>query len=235
MAVEAARGCGYREVGGLYLVGAGTLASCDRMPYELELCPTCGNGIKFTRGFTWLDWYMYASVHIVDGARCKDAPECPVCDPFLKPKPYGLLWVGEQSYTPKSFINEALVMGVSRRIAAVPRKLKLGETWVLLAHKSACGERLETQDDETQKRVGIPGVFYAFLPKQVDYLIWESDATEERLDELEHKDITPIIIPDGDKDHDPKQKTTGNATLRASAETTVAIARVRSLITGSGR
>ena len=69
------------------------------------------------------------------------------------------------------------------------------------------------------------------MPQQVDYLIWESDATENRLDELEHKDITPVIIPDGDKDHDPKQKTTVNKSLRADAETSVAIARVRSLIT----
>ena len=231
MAVEAARGCGYREVGGLYLVGAGTLKSCDRLPYELELCPTCGNGIKFTRGFTWLDWYKYAGVHRQQDVTCRDTSACSVCDPFLKQSPYGLLWVGEQSYTPKSFINEALVMGVSRRIAAVPRKLKLGETWVLLAHKSACGERRELQEDDTLKKVGIPGVFYAFLPQQVDYLIWESDATENRLDELEHKDITPVIIPDGDKDHDPKQKTTVNKSLRANAETSVAIARVRSLIT----
>ncbi len=230
MAVEAARGCGYREVGGLYLVGAGTLTSCDRLPYELELCPTCGNGIKFTRGFTWLDWHKYAGVHREYDATCRDTSACPVCDPFLKPSPYGLLWVGEASYTPKTFVDEALVMDVSRRIAAVPRKLKLGETHVLLAHKSACGERLEEQEDSTMKRVGIPGVFYAFLPQQVDYLIWESDATEEKIDELEKKDITAVVIPDGDPDHDPKQKTTAGKSLRANAEVSIAIARVRSLM-----
>ncbi len=230
MAVEAARGCGYREVGGLYLVGAGSLASCDRLPYELELCPTCGNGVKFTRGFTWLDWYKYAGVHRVDDILCEDTSTCPVCDPFLKPKPYGLLWVGEASYTPKSFVDEALIMGISRRIAAVPRKLKLDETWVLLAHKSACGERLEEQEDSTMKRVGVPGVFYAFKPERVECLIWESDATENKIDEFEKRDITPVIIPDGDPDHDPKQIAHANKSLRANAETSVAIARVRALI-----
>ena len=54
MAVEAKRGCGYRKEGGLYLVGGGLSAPCDRMPYPLDRCKTCGGGIKFTRGHTWL-------------------------------------------------------------------------------------------------------------------------------------------------------------------------------------
>ena len=37
MAVEAARSCGYRKVGGLYLVGGGSIIrQCDRLPYKIE-------------------------------------------------------------------------------------------------------------------------------------------------------------------------------------------------------
>jgi|GEM_PF-2940968 len=54
MAVEARRGCGFRKINGLYLVGGGLSAPCDRMPYRLDRCPTCGEGVKFTRGHSWL-------------------------------------------------------------------------------------------------------------------------------------------------------------------------------------
>ncbi len=198
MSVEAIRGCGYRKVGGLYLCGGGAGMDCDRLPYELEVCPTCGAGVKFSRGFTWLDWGKYAGDH----ENCNDhrLPRCVVCEPIAEEQPYGLLWVGESFYTPEAFIKEALQMGVSRRIAAIPRNLKLGETWVLFASIKACGER----KDEDGKTVGIPGVFYAFRPQRLELLIWESGATEEKLAELEKKHITPIIIPDGDVEHDPR-------------------------------
>jgi len=187
MAVEQERGCGFRKVGGLYLCGEGFHMPCDRLPYELTVCPTCGEGVKFTRGFRWLNWHEYAGQHRL----CNDNPSCPVCYP--EPIPYGLLWVGEEFYTPASFIAEAARMGVSKRIPAVPRNLKLGESWVLLAHPKAC------QTDEP-----APGVFYAFKPQRVEMLIWESEATPEYLAELEKRKVTPVIIPDGDPDHDPR-------------------------------
>jgi len=52
MAQESKRGCGYRKVGGLYLVGDGIFVPCDRLPYLLETCPVCGHGIHFTRSMT---------------------------------------------------------------------------------------------------------------------------------------------------------------------------------------
>ena len=55
MAVEAKRGCGYRKVGGLYLVSDGLGIPCDRLPITLEVCPCCGAGIKPARGWTWVD------------------------------------------------------------------------------------------------------------------------------------------------------------------------------------
>lgn len=238
MAVEAVRGCGYRKVGGLYLCGQGFAMGCDRLPYELVVCPTCGAGVKFTRGFTWLDWAKYAYYHegeetehlISVKAVCRCSAVCPVCWPLIQPQPYGLLWVGEQFYTTQSFIQEALEMGVSRRIAVIPRNLKLGETWIVFAHKSACGTRLEEQDDGTTKQVGIPGIFYAHRPTSLELLIWESDATEEKLAELEKKGITPVIIPDGDVDHDPSTPLKMSEEDRFAAESSYKIATIRAMM-----
>ncbi len=216
MAIEAARGCGYRKVGGLYLVGGGSHVSCDRLPYEIVNCPTCGSGIKFSRGFTWIDWYKYAGVHN-DNCRCSIA--CPVCHPemnrplvatypnFEEWKSYALLWIGERFYTPEEFVRESVQMGISRRLPTPagkvprgPKGLKLGETWVLCAHIKACGEG---KDPETGLPVNRPGVFYVFRPTALEYLVWEGEATKERIEELVKAGITPVVIPDGDVDHNP--------------------------------
>jgi len=197
MAIEQVRQCGFRKVGGLYLCGGGFGMECDRLPYELKVCPVCGSGVKFSRGFTWLEWNEYAGNH----TNCKCPETCPVCWPDTHPQPYGLLWVGESFYTPEAFIQEAMQMGISRRIAAIPKGLKLGETWILFAHISACGTR---KNEENSMMEGIPGVFYAFRPQTVEQLIWESEFNEDKIKELIKKGITPIVIPDGDVDHDPR-------------------------------
>jgi hypothetical protein len=199
MAVEAQRQCSYRKVGGLYLVGEGYSASCDRLPYELKTCPVCGSGIKFTRGFQWLDWARYAGVH--QDCEDRNMRVCPVCSPDREINPYGLLWIGEVFYSPSEFIAEARAMGISRRIPAIPHKLKLGHTWILLAHKSACGIRRSEEPPFGQE--GIPGIFYAFRPQRIEKLIWKSEAQPELLEDLKKSGITPVIIPDGDLDHDP--------------------------------
>ena len=54
MAVEARRGCGYRKVGGLYLMGGTGGMPCCKMPIPLHVCPTCHGGIKQTRGWSWI-------------------------------------------------------------------------------------------------------------------------------------------------------------------------------------
>lgn len=191
MAIEQMRQCGYRKVGGLYLCGEGMAMNCDRLPYRIENCPVCNSGLKFTRGLAWIDWYKYAGGHM---KACSCIPSCPICCPYEHygyHQPYGLLWVGAQYYTPASFVQEAIRLGVSKRIPAVPKGLKIGETVVLLGHKKAI-------DNER------PGIFYVFRPQTVELLIWKSEATFEKLAELEKRNITPIIIPDGDVDHDPQ-------------------------------
>lgn len=205
MAVEPMRSCGYRKVNGLYLCGEGASMQCDRLPYKIENCPVCGSGLKFTRAWTWLDWLKYDGGH--DIPPCKDlAPyKCPICSPSEFARPYGLLWVGEKFYSPEAFVRESMQLGISRRlpftgsIPRAPKNLKLGETWVLFAHKHV----IHSGKDEHGADVYEPAVFHAFRPTRLELLIWQKDATEARLAELERAGITPIVIPDGDKDHDP--------------------------------
>jgi hypothetical protein len=133
MAVEAKRGCGYRKVGGLYLVDEGSGMPCCKMPLALNVCPCCGGGIKQARGWTWID-----AGKMFGGAKCEAAlPICPAARPELMGR-VGLIWIGESFYPrPVDFLNEAATMGISRRMSAVPREYKAGETWVMFAHPKA--------------------------------------------------------------------------------------------------
>lgn len=139
MAVEPKRGCGYRRVGGVYLVGGGLSAPCDRMPFPLERCRTCGGGVKFTRGHAWLQPDFFLPIH--DPTHCRDAGPCPICGPTTIGStefgPHLLLWVGRGHYSPESYLDESRRLGVSRRLSAVPKGLVLGQTWVLLTHLDA--------------------------------------------------------------------------------------------------
>lgn len=136
MAVEAKRGCGYRKVGGLYLVDDGEGRACCKMPIELSVCPCCGGGIKQTRGWTWVDaGRLFPSTPCSSGLVEKLA--CPAATPALMGR-VGLLWIGEKFYPrPVDFLTEASKLGISRRLSAVPREYRAGETWVLFAHPKA--------------------------------------------------------------------------------------------------
>lgn len=201
MAVEPKRGCGYRKVGGLYLCGGLLSASCDRLPYELNTCPVCGSGIKFSRGFTWIEAHKMFGIH----KDCLDPHKpCWMCQPKPEVK-YGLLWVGEAYYSPEHFIKEAIEMGVSKRIPFIPKELKLSETVVLLAHKKGIAEEIFDMRKEDYEY--HPAIFYAFKPTVVEMLVYESELTDEKREELAKRGITPISIPDGDIDHSDEKTT----------------------------
>lgn len=144
MSVEARRGCGYRKVNGLYLVAGGLGAPCDRLPFPLDRCRTCGGGVKFTRGHTWLqpDFFSpHEGLEDAPGSLCSDEGSCPVCRNREDFGPHLLLWVGRGHYSPESYLDESRRLGVSRRLSALPKGLVVGETWVLLAHPDAVPPR----------------------------------------------------------------------------------------------
>lgn len=195
MAIEPKRGCGYRKVGGLYMVAKGMWTSCHRLPKELTTCPTCQAGIKQARGWTWVNGAQLMG-------RCptlevdKHCQVCPMCqaEPLTKA---GLLWVGERFYpSPADFTAEVAKMGLSKRIKAIPQGFKMGETWVLLGHPKAVPD-YATGKEENAK----PGIFQVFKPTAIEQLITKSQATKEMLEGLEKRKITPVIVPDDDPDH----------------------------------
>jgi len=202
------RGCGKRKIGGLYLVGDGISFSCDRLPYNLELCPTCGSGLKQQRNFQWIDWYKYAGKH--NKCEC-EAPGCPICKPIEGEKKYGLLWVGNKYYTPQAFVEESLKHGISKRIPWVPKELELGKTWILFAHPDAGetkkkGKQRNLDGEQVEEREEHPAIFYAFKPKRVEKLVKEGTPQKE-LDKLEKAGITPVLVKKEDvAEHDEERK-----------------------------
>lgn len=212
MAIETKRGCGYRKIGALYLCGEYIHVPCDRLPLEVGSCPVCGSGVHFTRNTAEINPFRLWGDHksCVCGL-------CFVCQP---PDDVSfIMGVGERYYTPQSFLEEAKQIGISKRIPALPKKLQLGETVLYLSHKKAVEVR---QSLAVQAAVGIAegidnpqmrlleaegepeyrmGVFCAFIPRRVEMLIKESELTDKKRKELEKRGITPIPVPDNDKDH----------------------------------
>jgi hypothetical protein len=225
VAVEPRRGCGYRRVGGLYLVAGGLGAPCDRMPFPLDRCRTCGGGVKFTRGHTWLQPDFFP-VH----EECADHGACPVCGYVAADEggvlasnaelgPHLLLWVGRGHYSPESYLDESHRLGVSRRLSALPKGLVVGETWVLLAHPDAVPAKekrctvcnfLEKSHhpgaaadvcSAYQAPKPSPGIFCAFVPRAVELILKQSDATPERVEKEKKRGVTVVAVPDDDPDH----------------------------------
>jgi hypothetical protein len=203
MAIEPRRGCGYRKVGGTYLVSGPGGAPCDRLPFPLTVCPVCSCGIKQNRGWTWVNpKALFGGTH----AECKDPQygnlRCPICRGEVERA--GLLWIGGQFYkTPEAFEREAYSLGASRRIKAVPRDFVVGETWVLLAHPKAIEKRPEPAivDDKPVPTEYQAGIFYAWRPTRIEKILLESQRGSEEVADLEKRGITPVFVPDGDKDH----------------------------------
>jgi hypothetical protein len=115
--------------------------------------------------------------------------DCPIADAQIQTA--GLIWVGEGFYpTIGAFQSESAQMGISRRIAMIPRGFKLGETWVALAHRKAI--------DMDVQRIGVPpefkpGIFHIFKPSRIEYVVKEFDP-QDKLEKLEKRGITLVKV-----------------------------------------
>lgn len=217
---EGPRGCGYRKVGGIYLVCDGPGHVCEMLPLEMHSCPTCGQGIKPARGWTWInpaEMFRHERcdkcegdipvVSVPAGTKPEDLPVTPYrsgyCR-FTQVMRAGLVWVGEQFYpTPAHFNKEANGMGISRRITRVPRGFVIGETWVLLAHRKV---NFHAKDQARLEKVDMssitmidelederPGVFTAFLPSRIEKIVDES-ATPTDIRQIEEDGMTAVRV-----------------------------------------
>lgn len=191
---EGKRGCGYRQEGGLYLVTEGVGRYCGALPIPLEVCPTCHHGIKPSRGWTWIDLSALAAVR--GCSREGGCGDCPIAD--AKIQKCGLLWIGEKFYkTPDDFSKEAQDMGVSRRISAVPRDFRIGETWVAFAHRHAIqGEFKLFRPDDKDHPTAIDyraAIFHVVKPQRIEYVVRKSDS-EKKLEDLEARGISLVRV-----------------------------------------
>ncbi len=194
---EKRRGCGYRKQGGLYLVAGGPAGPCGKLPLSLDICPCCGQGVKPARGWTWVGGQkMFGKVRcsfgIEEGRRveyCRDT--CILDHP---PQRMGLLWVGEAFYpTPEHFLEEGLSQGISRRISAIPVDFKVGQTWVLFAHRKAITVHDSSSADPAARALATPGIFSVFRPVRIEYVI-RADDSEEKLAGLEARGVSLVRL-----------------------------------------
>lgn len=219
ISVEKSRGCGYRKPAkdgvGIYLVGPEGGYHCSRLPFELRSCSTCGGGWHASRGWNWIEPMKVfqeplpkidpshaghlALARLVEAKGCgPERLECGTC-PLGRGTPegkHGLVWIGEKHYpTAASFMEEALAMGVSRKIKAVPKDFEPGKTVVYLAHRKAVpGAPLDRgaehmghfefpEGNEDPK----PGIFSAFRPTAIDLVIEDAKNVPEKAVKLAEK------------------------------------------------
>lgn len=189
---ESRRGCGWRKIGATYLVGGGEMRPCGRFPFPLHVCPTCNGGIKQSRGWTWIR----PAALFADLAACRfdsfGCRSCPMSDPAYLADAKGrcgLLWIGTGFYaTPLDFSRESNKLGVCRRIAAIPKGVEVGKTWIVLAHPKAI---------VTPHAAPAPGVFSAFLLTAIERCVSNDQYTDvEAMEALQKKGITPVPLPD---------------------------------------
>lgn len=186
---EARRGCGRRDKkGALYLVDLDpdNFRNCGKLPVPLGPCPVCGEGIKPARQWVWIE-----SEAILAEARKKPCAQdaglgCLGCamDTAATTGRAGLLWIGEKYYSPASFNQEAAAMGISRRVAFLPKGFEIGSTWVFLAHIHA----VKGKDG----KLG-PGIIAAYRPKAAE-IVCDGTETAGEVDGYIKRGLTPVKV-----------------------------------------
>jgi len=211
MAVEKARGCGYRKVGGLYLMTEGEGFSCERMPIPIEPCECCGLvPVKRARGWQWITWEWLDKV--AKPCTCEGITKhfavCALCNGQLIGEQLGVIWIGPKFYeTPQDWFDEAKEMGISRRISSIPRGFKIGETWVAAAHAKAIEYVEEVEGDlESLETKFKPGIVQLFRPSKIELIVTPSMKKEDWVKKAVKKGVTLVEVPEDDRDHMPVRR-----------------------------
>ncbi len=207
------RGCGWKKVGGSYLCCDGPGFTCGRLPLKLLPCPLCSHVPPFSRGLARITPREVA--YAADD--CTNLPaECAHCPltVAMEAQVAGLHWIGERFYSPKEFLEESQLQGISRRVPyPLPKWFKLGETWLFFAHisvfKQACpdceGKALGCETCEGSGQVPVPGIFQIAKPTRIERII-PDDMPDEQRELLRKEGLTLVEVPANDPDHQAKKK-----------------------------
>jgi len=115
---------------------------------------------------------------------------------------HGLIWVGGMHYkAPSDFVREAASMGVSRKLSAIPKGFKPGETWVYLAHRQAIRVAMPgaVNEDGTAAVEFQAGIFSVFKPTAIELVIADEHNVPEKAERIveqygeEHVNIVRVI------------------------------------------
>jgi len=231
---EAQRGCGYRKIGGLYLMcDPGLTLNCDGLPMPMNQCDCCGFAPPFSRNLQKLNpKYVFIAhrEHQDPLIECTCPDSCPICFPEMPAeiseraleqygaiksekamKYFGLMFVGKRDYSCRTFIQEAELMGISKRIPMIPSWLTLGETWILLAHNEVPKvslEEIKSNEMHMKEPQKFRAVFYAFKPQRIEMPVWKDQISAEEIILLEKKGVTPVLLdptPENKKKHGTAQ------------------------------
>lgn len=166
---EVARGCGFRHGGNdyrLYLMGSGEGEPCECMPFALTVCPCCGEGYRYSRSPRKVQATAIFAHSECTGEGSHSHHLCPVCTPEKAGTESWLIWIGEKHYpSANDYMLESMANGVSRHIKSVPQGFKVGESWVLLAHKKALAV---VEEGEVIEK---PAIFYVYKPSRIDIVV----------------------------------------------------------------
>src|SRR6266568_498238 len=125
MAVEKERGCGYRKAGGIYVRGE------IEKGIPVSWVPFCTD-YTFSRGMAWAESERLFRTLTPPKGGIEELLQ----ERWRSYKRLALMWVGDRYYTKQSFIEEAVSIGVSKRVANIPHDLKPGDP-IALGHIKA--------------------------------------------------------------------------------------------------
>lgn len=229
MATEARRGCGYRKAGGLYLTASlGNAEPCERLPVPLEVCPHCGQGIKQSRSSQWIPFQLLLDLArpcktfrlpSSEGGRLSSASQhcttCPLClelrDLMRPVDQVLLLWVGEKFYpTVQDWSGEALKLGLSKRLPAIPKEFVPGATWLAVAHPKGIRKDAPAGDGEIGEKADYtPAVFQFIRSGKIEVVVTPSMKKQRWVKALQKQwgdGLQLVEVPEDDPDHAPVQK-----------------------------
>lgn len=208
--VESERGCGYRTVGGVYLCSSAGDAVCDALPVVIDSCPCCDFNVKQSRSMQPVHVGYLASK--LKDHTCNESFKCPVCYfvneyPFHKtlrkvdkkklrvPEVFYLMFVSRNFYSPKSFIEEAKTLGISKRIApnCLPKKFRVGKDFVFLAHRDVPFVAKLEAGSLVAEPVYKRAIFHVFRPDRLELLLWKGTSSET-IREYEDAGYTVVLV-----------------------------------------